>query len=86
MANFIPATQGISNFVTAPDYIPTVLIYSPTEEQIQACMEACNASGKIYNVYVETPDVDEEWLFKIERIADVIIDAQNEDPIEFFNK
>jgi hypothetical protein len=86
VANFVPATQGISNFVTAPDYIPTVLIYHPTEEQIQACMAACQASGKVYNVYCETEDVDQEWLFRIERIADHIIDAQNEDPVEFFNK
>jgi len=86
VGNFIPATQGISNFITAPDYIPTVLIYKPTEEQIQACMAACNNSDKIYNVYIETANTDEEWLWKIERIADVIIDAQNEDPLEFFNK
>jgi hypothetical protein len=86
VANFIPATQGISNFVTAPDYVPTVLIYKPTEQQMQECMAACNSSGKVYNVYLETPNCDQEWLFKVERIADVIIDAEKEDPVAFFNK
>jgi hypothetical protein len=80
------ALHGVTNFITAPDYVPTVLIYKPSEQQIQDCMTACNASGKIFNVYIETDTSDEEWLFKIERIADVIIDAQNEDPVAFFNK
>jgi hypothetical protein len=86
VANFIPATQGISNFVTAPDYIPTILIQNATEEQLSLCMEACQNSGSIHNVYVQTPDSDEEWVWKIQRIADVIIDAQNQDPVEYFNK
>ena len=86
MSNFIPATQGISNFITAPDFVPTVLITNPTPEQIEQCMYACQASTKIYNVYVETEGVDQEWLWKIQRIADVIIDAQKENPLEFFNK
>lgn len=86
MGNFIPATQGISNFITAPDYVPSVVILNPTEEQIRACMESCNASGKVYNVYIQTPDSTPEWLLKVESIADTIIDAQKEDPAQFFNK
>lgn len=86
MANFIQATQGISNFITAPDYIPTVLIRNPSEEQIALCMEACNAGGNIYNVYIQTPENQGEWLDKVERIADFIIDAQNDDLVGFFNK
>lgn len=86
MADFQPAKQGVSNFVTAPDYIPTVLIQNATEEQLTLCMEACRTSGTVYNVYVQTADSSEEWVWKIERIADAIIDAQNSDPAEFFNK
>lgn len=86
MADFQQATQGISNFVTAPDFIPTVLIRNATEEQLTLCMEACQNSGNVYNVYVQTDTSNEEWLWKIERIADTIIDAQNSDPLEFFNK
>lgn len=84
MANFIPATQGISNFITAPDYIPSVLIQNATEEQLKSCMEACRSSGNIHNVYVQTPNSDEEWIWKIQRIADAIIDAQIQDPVEYF--
>lgn len=86
MDNFKTATQGISNFITAPDYIPTVLIQNATEEQLAQCMEACRQSGNIYNVYVQSANSDEEWIWRIERIADAIIDAQNEDPIEYFTK
>ena len=84
MSNFIPATQGVSNFVTAPDYIPTVLLINATEEQIADCMKACQTSGEVYNVYVQTANSDEEWCWRIERIADAIIDAENEDPVAYF--
>jgi hypothetical protein len=84
--NFTPATQGISNFVTAPDYIPTVLIRNATEEQLALCMEACRQNANIFNVYVQTTNSDEEWVWKIERIADEIIDAQKQNPSEYFNK
>jgi hypothetical protein len=49
-------------------------------------MAACQTSGTVYNVYIQTDNSDEEWVFKIHRIADAIIDAQNQDPVEFFNK
>jgi hypothetical protein len=82
--NLIPATQGISNFITAPDFVQTILIRNATEQQIQDCMTACNASGRIYNVYLETPGCDEEWLFRVERIADLIIHADKVNPVEYF--
>lgn len=86
MAEFTQATQGISNFITAPDFIPTVLIRNATEEQLTQCMESCRQSGKIYNVYCQTETSAEEWVWKIERIADMIIDAQIQDPAPFFTK
>jgi len=86
VAEFTQATQGISNFVTAPDFIPTVLIRNATEEQLTLCMEACRQSGNIYNVYCQTETSDEEWVWKIERIADIIIDAQIQDPVTYFTK
>jgi hypothetical protein len=84
VGNFVPATQGISNFVTAPDYIPTVLLQNASEQQIVDCMEACRESGNIYNVYVQTANSDEEWVWRIQRIADVVINAENEDPTIYF--
>lgn len=86
MAEFQEATRGISNFVTAPDFIPTVLIRNADKDKIAMCMEACRISDRVYNVYVETDSSNEEWVWRVERIADVIIDAQNTDPLEFFNK
>ena len=86
MGEFQPATQGVSNFITAPDYVPTVLLINATEQQLAQCLEACRTSGNVYNVYVQTEASDEEWRWKIERIADAIIDAENEDPVEYFTK
>lgn len=86
MSEFKPATQGISNFVTAPDYIPSILIQNASEEQLTLCMEACRHSGNIYNVYIQTENSDEEWVWRIQRIADAIIDAKIQNPVEFFNK
>jgi hypothetical protein len=81
---FIPATQGVSNFVTDPDYIPTVLLINASEAQLSECMKLCQESGKVYNVYIQTANSDEEWVWRIERIADAIIDAENEDPTNYF--
>ena len=78
--------QGISSFVTFPDYIPIVLLRNATQEQVVQCMDTCYKSGKVYTVYVQTEAADEEWVWKIERLADAIIDAQNTDPLEYFNK
>jgi len=47
-------------------------------------MKACQTSGEVYNVYVQTANSDEEWCWRIERIADAIIDAENEDPVAYF--
>ena len=49
-------------------------------------MEACRHSGNIYNVYIQTENSDEEWVWRIQRIADAIIDAKIQNPVEFFNK
>ena len=84
--NITPATNGVSSFVTFPDYIPVVLIRNATEEQIVECMDVCYKSGKVYTVYIQTENSGEEWVWKIERLADAIIDAQNTDPLEYFNK
>lgn len=86
MADFENAKEGISNFVTSPDYIPSVLLKNITKEQLALCMEACRTSGNVFNVYVQTAESPEEWVWKIQRIADAIIDAQNENPVEYFTK
>lgn len=87
MGNFIPATHGHSNLVTPPDFIETVLILNATDEQIQACADVCYDSGKIYNVYFYNKDMDNtDWFFRVEKIADHILDATLNNPADYFAK
>ena len=85
MANFEP-THGIANFITSPDFIKSVIIRNASEEQIVECMEACRESGRVINVYVQTPAADESWILNVEYIADDIIDAEKMNPVDYFTK
>jgi len=76
-----------SNFVTPPDYIETVLIYNATEDQIKSCADACNEVSIPYNVYFYHDGMDDSaWVKKVQRIADKIIYADLDDPLEYFAK
>ena len=86
MGNLVPATYGVSNFVTSPDYIETILILNATSEQIDECMAAVEASGQIYNVYVGTANSDPAWLLRIESKSDRMIDAALHNPADYFYK
>lgn len=79
--------QGHSNLVTPPDFIETVLILNATDEQIQACADVCYESGKIYNVYFYNKDMDDtDWFFRVQSIANQVLDATLCDPTEYFTK
>ena len=84
MGDFQPATQGVSNFVTSPDFIPSILLRNATEQQIIECMEQCRNSGRVFNVYVQTETSTEDWVLRVESIADTIIDAEKENPADYF--
>ena len=87
MDNFTPAVQGHSNLITPPDFVETVLILNATDEQVQACANACYESGKIYNVYFYTKEMDNtDWFFRVQKIADQIVDATSCNPSEYFTK
>ena len=87
MGNFTPAMQGHSNLVTPPDFIETVLILNATDEQIQSCADVCYESGKIYNVYFYNKDMDDtDWFFRVQSIANQVLDATLCDPTEYFTK
>jgi hypothetical protein len=63
-----------SNFVTPPDIITDVLIVDATEEQIQACADACRVSESAYNVYFYNEQMAQlAWLEKVLGIADVVL-------------
>jgi hypothetical protein len=68
----------ISNFITPPDMVETVLVIDATENQVKHCAEVCQGSSKAYNVYFYQSDMnDTAWLSKVVLKADVIL--QHED-------
>jgi hypothetical protein len=76
-----------SNFVTPPDFISTVLIINATSDQIKQCGETVQAAGRPYNVYFYNDTMEDlPWLEKVKTFADIIIDAQNSDPVDYFTK
>ena len=86
MADFQEDTKGVSNFITSPDFVLSVLIRNATEEQIVACMEVCREQGRVINVYIQTEAATVEWIQAVESIADTIIDAQKSEPVDYFTK
>jgi hypothetical protein len=87
VGDFVPATHGHSNLVTPPDFVETVLILNATEEQMSACADACYKSGKIYNVYFYNDDMNNtDWFFRVQKIADQVLDATLYNPSEYFTK
>jgi len=87
VGNFIPTTKGHSNLVTPPDFIETILILNATDEQTAACADACYETGKVYNVYFYNKDMDDtDWFFRVQKIADHVLDATLYNPAEYFTK
>ena len=76
-----------SNFVTPPDYVETVLVLNATDEQLSALTETVKTTGRPYNVYFYNDSMNElDWLDRIKTQADVILDAELNSPLEYFNK
>ena len=76
-----------SNFITAPDFVESILIINATEQQIAACMAAVQSKGVPYNIYVDDANSpDPIWLAKVTRIADHVLNAKSTDLVEYFNK
>jgi len=79
VGEFKPATQAISNFITPPDYIETVLIIGAENHEIIACADACQVSGRAYNVYVYDESMkDKEWLNTVMFKVDTILLQENQ--------
>ena len=77
----------ISNFITPPDLIETVLILDATEAQIQACADRVRTAAVPYNVYIYNADMNSpEWLERVQQITDTVLDAKIKDPLEYFDK
>lgn len=72
-----------SNFITPPDLVETVLIINATEDQIQACADACRDSKSVYNVYFYHTDMkDYTWLADVVQRSDTILQqSDSEAPV-----
>ena len=76
-----------SNFVTPPDFVETVLVLNATEEQISQLNSAVKASTKPYNVYFYNDAMNDlRWLARVTNIANQVIEADKNNPLEYFNK
>jgi hypothetical protein len=70
----------ISNFVTPPDIIETILIIDALKEQVEACAETCRNSEKAYTVYFYQADMkDYNWLTRVVDRADVVLQHETSD-------
>jgi hypothetical protein len=76
-----------SNFITPPDYVETVLIINATDDQMAEYTRAFTDVKLSYNVYFYNEKMNEpEWFGKVSNQADVILDANLTNPLDYFNK
>jgi len=76
-----------SNFITPPDFVKTILVLNATEEQITELNSAVKASTTPYNIYFYNNAMNDlPWLAQVTNIADKIIEADKNNPTEYFNK
>ena len=76
-----------SNFVTPPDYVETVLVLNATDEQLSSLTDLIKTLGRPYNIYFYNDSMNEPaWLDRIKTQADVVLDAELNSPLEYFNK
>jgi hypothetical protein len=76
-----------SNFITPPDYVETVLIINATNDQMAEYTRAFADVKLSYNVYFYNEEMNEpDWFSKVSNQADVILDANLTNPLDYFNK
>jgi len=76
-----------SNFITPPDYVETVLVLNATDEQLSELTQTVKESNRPYNIYFYNDSINDcDWLDRIKARADVILDAELNSPLEYFNK
>jgi len=76
-----------SNFITPPDFVRTILVLNATEEQITQLSSAVKSSSTPYNVYFYNDAMnDMRWRARVTNIADEVIEADKNNPLEYFNK
>ena len=76
-----------SNFITPPDYVETILIVNATDDVMTELASFVKTSGRPYNVYFYNDSMNErDWFDLIKSKADVILDAETKNPLEYFNK
>lgn len=76
-----------SNFITPPDYVETVLIIDATDNQLAALTETVKTADRPYNIYFYNNKLDNQtWFNRVASKADIVIYADKNDPMEYFNK
>jgi hypothetical protein len=76
-----------SNFITPPDYVETVLVLNATDEQLSELTQTVKELNRPYNIYFYNDSMNDcDWLDRIKARTDVILDAELNSPLEYFNK
>jgi ornithine cyclodeaminase/alanine dehydrogenase-like protein (mu-crystallin family) len=67
----------ITNVVTPPDLIPTVVIIDASTEQVQSCAAVIKGQESVYNIYLYNHEMNDlTWLSKVIKRADVVLQAE----------
>jgi hypothetical protein len=76
-----------SNFITPPDLVETVLVLNATDEQVAELAAVLKAGNKPYNVYFYNDAMNDlRWLARVSNMANLTIEADKNNPTEYFNK
>lgn len=67
----------ISNFITPPDLVETVLIIDAPDTQVQALAAFLKGHNRPYNIYLYSHDMDNtDWLIDAYKKSDTILRAE----------
>lgn len=70
----------ISNFITPPDFVETVLIIDAPETQVQALAAFLKGHDRPFNIYLYSHDMNNnDWLIAAYKKADTVLRADGSD-------
>jgi hypothetical protein len=68
----------LSNFVTPPDYVETVVIIDADKTQVNDCSEYCRDSIRPYTVYFYHAGMNDlNWLVRVVQHADCVLQHES---------
>jgi hypothetical protein len=76
----------LSNFITPPDTIPTIVLIDASTDQIQEVAKLCQGSKYCYNVYLYNHAMNNlNWLTDAVRKADAVLQEESSEVPALFS-